>query len=235
MAEFHLMKFHTHMEFHTLQSTPYGEADVCDSFSGGYTTKPMPATVISYNDASRGTTTTFVKRASTEAWLLVATTGSTKAAGSPFGRTTVLGRLREQLRPFYDKPLAPITTEDSQACNPMDAILEGAASSPRVTTPQGQRRGRRHTTHPQNTVLTVRMPARCPEEDPKCTELREVRLYVKDRDTIFLHIDDVEWAVRYLFVQSELKGVPVVDEDSTGPCHPRSGIADAQPAVAGTH
>ena len=32
-----------------------------------------------------------------------------------------------------------------------------------------------------------------------------------------------------------LGGVPVVDEDSTGPCHPRSGIADAQPAVAGTH
>ena len=124
MAEFHLMKFHTHMRLHTLQSTPYGEADVCDSFSGGYTTKPMPATVISYNDASCGTTTTFVKRARTEAWLLVATTGSTKAAGSPFGRTTVLGRLREQLRPFYDKPLAPITTEDIQAGDPMDDICE---------------------------------------------------------------------------------------------------------------
>ena len=218
MVKFHLMKFH----FDKIH------------ISGGHTTKPMPATAISYEDASRGTTTTFVKLASTEAWLLAATTGSTKAAGSAFGRTTLLERLREQLRQFYDTPLAPITTEDSQACDPMDDILEGAASSPRVTTPQGQQRGRKRTTHSQNTVLTVRMPVRCPEEDPKCTELREVRLYVKDRDTIFLHIDDVEWAVKYLFAQSELKGVPAVDENSTGPCHPRSGIADAQPAVAGT-
>ena len=142
--------------------------------------------------------------------------------------------MQEQLRHFYDTSLAPITTEDIQAGDPMDDILEGAASSPRVTTPQGQRRGRRHTTHSQNTVLTVRMPVRCPEADPTCTEFREVKLYVKDLDTIFLHIDDVEWAVKYLFAQSELKGVPKVDDDSTGPCHPRSGIADARPAVAGT-
>ena len=78
------------------------------------------------------------------------------------------------------------------------------------------------------------MPVRCPEADHTCTEFREVKLYVKDRDTIFLHIDDVEWAVKYLFAQSELKGETLVNEDSTGPCHPRSGIADARPAVAGT-
>ena len=35
--------------------------------SGGHTTKPLPATVICYDDASRGTTATFVKLASTEA------------------------------------------------------------------------------------------------------------------------------------------------------------------------
>ena len=219
MVKFHLMKFH------------FDKVHI----SGGHTTKPLLATVMSYDDASRGTTITCVKLASTEAWLLAATTGSTKAVGSPFGRTTLLGRLREQLRQFYDTPLAPITTEDNQAGDPMDDILEGAASSPRVTTPQGQQRGRKRATHSPNAVLTVSMPVRCPEEDPKCTELREVRLYVKDRDTIFLHIDDVEWAVRFLFMQSQLKGVPLVQDDSIGPCHPRSGIADAQPAVAGTH
>ena len=218
MSKFRLMRFH----FDKIH------------ISGGHSTKALPATVMNCEDASRGTTTTFVKLASTEAWLLAATTGSPKAAGSAFSRTTLLQRLQKQLRQYYDTPLAPITTEDSQACNPMDDILEGAASSPRVTTPQGQQRGRKRTTHSRNTVLTVRMPVRCPEADPTCTEFREVKLYVRDRDTIFLHIDDVKWAVRSLFMQSELKGVPVVDEDSTGPCHPRSGIADAQPAVAGT-
>ena len=75
----------------------------------------MPANVIVYDDASRGTTTTFVKLASTEAWLLAATTGSPKAAGSAFSRTTLLQRLQKQLRQYYDTPLAPITTEDNQA------------------------------------------------------------------------------------------------------------------------
>ena len=35
--------------------------------SGGHNTKPMPANVIVYDDASRGTTATFVKLVSTEA------------------------------------------------------------------------------------------------------------------------------------------------------------------------
>ena len=78
------------------------------------------------------------------------------------------------------------------------------------------------------------MPVRCPEEDPGCRDFREVRLYVKDRNTIWLHIDDVEWAVRFLFMQSHLKGVPLVTDDSPGPCDPRPRSAGTQSAVAGT-
>ena len=198
--------------------------------SGGHTSKPLPAKTISFDDASRDINTTFVKLASTEPWLLAATTGSTKS----FGRTTMLARLQEQLRQFYDTPLAPIAAEDSHERDPMDEVLQDEASSPRGTKHQGQKRMRYYTNHARGTVHTVRMPARCPEEDPGCTDVREVRLYVQDRKTIWLHIDDVEWAVKYLFAQSELKGVPEVDDDSTGPCHPRSGIAGAQTAVAGT-
>ena len=38
-----------------------------------------------------------------------------------------------------------------------------------------------------------------------------------DRRAIWLHIDYVEWAMRYLYVQNLLKGVLLVPDDSTGP------------------
>ena len=190
--------------------------------SGGHSSKATPACVMSVDDESRGNNITFVKLANTEPWLLAATTGSIKAVGSSFGRTTLLERLREQLGQFCDgeTPLAPIADQ-------MDEVCQNEASSPHGTKRQGQKRMRYYTNHARGTVQTVSMPARCPEEDPGCTDVRTVRLYVQDRKTIWLHIDDVGWAVlhiddvgravRFLFMQSHLKGVPLVHDDSTGP------------------
>ena len=39
-------------------------------------------------------------------------------------------------------------------------------------------------------------PVECPEEEPNWQDFRKIRLYIVDRKTIWLHIDDVEWAVR---------------------------------------
>ena len=47
-------------------------------------------------------------------------------------------------------------------------------------------------------MIAVDVPARGPEEDPWCTELRKVRLYVQDRRKVWLHLDDLEWAVKVL-------------------------------------
>ena len=187
--------------------------------SGGHTSKATPASVMSVDDASLDTNITFVKMASTEQWLLLTTTGSTKPVGGPFGRTTLLERLREQLGQFCDgeTSLAPIAAAASAERDPMDAIEHDEAISPHGTKRQGQHRMRYYTNHARGTVQTVSMPVRCPEEDPGCTDVRQVRLYVLDRKTIWLHIDDVEWAVRFLFMQCHLKGVPLVHDDSTGP------------------
>ena len=84
----------------------------------------------------------------------------------------------------------------------------------------------------KNTILALDMPVRCPEEDPDCTEVRQIRLYVVDRITLWLHIDDVEWAVRYLYVQNLLKGVPLVLDDSIGLSDPRWRSEVTQSAVA---
>ena len=65
--------------------------------------------------------------------------------------------------------------------------------------------------------MTLDMPVKCPEEEPNCQDFRKIRLYIVDRKTIWLHIEDVEWAVRYLYAQNLVKGVPLVPDDSQGP------------------
>jgi len=93
----------------------------------------------------------------------------------------------------------------------------GSAASPSKTKGQGMKRARYYRNHARESIVTLDMPLRCPEEDPDCKEVKKIKLYVADRKTIWLHIDDVEWAVRYLYVQNLLKGVPLVPEESTGP------------------
>ena len=69
----------------------------------------------------------------------------------------------------------------------------------------------------KNRLVTVTVPAVSPEEDPKSTSTRIIQLYVVDRKQLWLDLDDVEWAVRFLYMQFSLKGVPVVSPDDTGP------------------
>ena len=82
---------------------------------------------------------------------------------------------------------------------------------------RGQKRTRYYKNPRKKTILTVEKPVRCPQEDPACTDMRRIRLYVEDRKQIWLDLADVEWAVRYLFVQNHLKGVPLIPDDSVGP------------------
>ena len=63
----------------------------------------------------------------------------------------------------------------------------------------------------------VRVPEYCPEEAPDCKQMRKITMLVEDRKTIWLCTEDMEWAVRYLWVQNMLKGVPLVSADCQGP------------------
>ena len=66
-------------------------------------------------------------------------------------------------------------------------------------------------------IVMVNMATRCPEVDPKCTQMRPVKLFIEDRQKVWLSIDDVEWALTYLFTQNQLKGVPLLCDDDAGP------------------
>ena len=92
----------------------------------------------------------------------------------------------------------------------------GSEFSPKINR-QGQKRKRSSRNPARDSIATFDMPVRCPEEDPLCTDFRRISLYDGSRKEVWLHLDDVEWAMRYLYVQNFLKGVALVPDDSTGP------------------
>ncbi len=93
--------------------------------------------------------------------------------------------------------------------------VDKTATSPDVRR-DGGKRTRYYKNHASKTVVMVDMPVRCPEEDASCTDMRTVTLYIADRKSIWVALSDVEWAIKYLFVQNYLKGVPLIPDDDVG-------------------
>ena len=46
---------------------------------------------------------------------------------------------------------------------------------------------------------------------------RAVHVWVEGSGTLWLHSNDLEWMIRFLVIQQQLKGVPAVAEDDEGP------------------
>ena len=53
--------------------------------------------------------------------------------------------------------------------------------------------------------------------DPTCKHKYKARLLVVHRSQVWLQIDDVNWAVKYMYSQYVLKGVAYVSPDDAGP------------------
>ena len=74
----------------------------------------------------------------------------------------------------------------------------------------------------------MNVASRCPEVDPNCTQMRPLKLFIADRKTVWLSIDDVAWAVHYLYDQHQ-KGVPLVADNDAGPVGAVAGSVSAGP------
>ena len=74
-------------------------------------------------------------------------------------------------------------------------------------------------------ILLLSLPASPPELVQEPGERRTIKLWVGDRKSVWLHQDDVEWAVKYLFIQITLKGVPLVPSDSQGPIEMQAAVS----------
>ena len=187
-------------------------------------------------------TKTFVKLGVNEDWLIKSATGKKSYHQSCFPRTSLLSVLHEKIKAYeYDKPRGD-GAENEDPMDPTDpmASLEGnVATEPFAPTtepdaPRKQRRVR-YKTKARAQIIRVEMTELPPEEAPEGSATRVISLYVVDRVQIWLDMEDVPWAIRYLYVQSQLKGVPVVDPDSAGPFGAEPSLAQFEtPPKKGT-
>ena len=153
----------------------------------------------------------------------MATTGQSKCTASSFGRNSLLDSLREECRKLCDgeESSARDISRESEDYDPMADVEQVVAEvhSPGKTRGRGQKRVRYYKNHASNTVVTLNVPVRCPGQHPNCTELRRIRLYITDRRSFWLDLADVEWAVRYLYIQNLLNGCPADSNGFDRPCH----------------
>ena len=188
--------------------------------SGGHLSKSLPLTSKSVA-VPHGEPITFVKLAVSEMWLIAATTGQSKYSASSFGRTSLLDDVRLEIQKLCDR--ADVTSAvpgESEEYDPMaevEQVDDDVQKNIKKTSGRGQKRTRYYKNLVSKTVASLDMPVRCREEDPNCTEVRKISVYIEDRKQIWLDLADVEWAVQYLYIQNLLKGVPLVPDDSTGP------------------
>ena len=172
---------------------------------------------------------TFIKLSMTESWLILATTGQRNFRNTAFGRTSLLDLLRDKVLLAANGELDGFSSDDSavaededQGYDPMDMVnapVEEPAGKRAKTknSCQGKRRTYYYKNFAKSRVVYTNMPEKTPEEDPTGKEQRRIALYIQDRLTIWLDIHDVPWAVRFLYVQNMLKGVPLLQGDSSGP------------------
>ena len=80
-------------------------------------------------------------------------------------------------------------------------IINGRKRYPKV--PSSKRR-----------IVTVDLPEEPPELGGGSSATKSVQLMIVDRRQIWLRLDDVPWAIKYLYTQHMFKGVPLVPDDS---------------------
>ena len=182
----------------------------------------MPLTTRKVTD--RNGAKIFVKMSASEPWLIGAVTGQ-KSHGM-LCRTTLLTTLHSFVEQACNGELDTRAAEEQggDEYDPMQEIEvdDGTHSRSRGGGEDPSKRARYQKNQAKNRLLTITAPAVCPEEDPMSTSTRTIQLYVVDRKQVWLDIDDVEWALRFLYMQFVLKGVPVVSPDDAGPEAPEA-------------
>ena len=121
-----------------------------------------------------------------------------------------------------DGPAAAVAEADAANDDPMNEIVAADDSGP----PDAKRRRgvisqRRSRANPcKGKIFTFNMPSLCPEAFPDNKATRRISLLIRDHQTIWLSIDDVDWALQYLHVQYALACLRVLADDDKGPCGP---------------
>ena len=180
---------------------------------------------------------TFVKMSTREQWLVSAICGPNTIAKGTVGRTQLLELLREQICRKADglDDLEDIT-EQALPDDDYDPMNEIGSTTTAITLGHStflkcDKHGRKryYKNRAKNCIVTVNIASRPPQIDPDCKQMRPVKLFIVDRKTIWLALNEVQWAVKYMYDQQHLKGVPLVAPDDAGPGGPATGSVAQSP------
>jgi len=164
-----------------------------------------------------GVRSTFTLVNTRSEWLHKSICGSAAGGRSSLNRIGLLKDLHDAVQKAMegedegDEEVYDVVDVD----DPMNDIDAPAVETPIKTRGRGAKRKRTNTG--RGKVVTVQLPLEPPEVNPFCIETRTARLYVQHSSQIWLHIDDVNWAVKYMYAQYVLKGVAHVSPDDAGP------------------
>ena len=186
----------------------------------------------------------FVKMSTNDQWLLKATTGCSKFRESAFGRTSLLDDMRQFVQRCCNGDVKPKEVgdeaqgglccegtdeggdEDYDPMNDVDVSDDDSQQKGAKTMAVTDKRMRYYKNTYKNKVVEMEVDID-PRElvgHPEYQEgKKQVRMFIADRQQLWLDIAELPWAVRYLWVQHLLKGVPLVAPDDAGPSGETSG------------
>ena len=122
-----------------------------------------------------------------------------KYSAGMYGSNSLLDVLHEKVLKLCDGELlcdGVASSSSHQASDEHDPMMEvqqdqaDSGCSPKIKS-QGQKRMRYFHNLARDSIATFDMLVRCPEEDPHCTDVRRIRLYVESRKEVWLYLDDV--------------------------------------------
>ena len=124
---------------------------------------------------------------------------------------SLIAKLREKCK---DRHYSDLDVEVPDAPDPMDEMNVTEEEPVRKI---GKTKAEHYVFRPH--IYQVKMPVSPPEALGPVVE-RVVRVYVGQYNVLWVHEEDIEWLLRYMFVQHQLKGVPSVHDDDVGPGGP---------------
>ena len=184
--------------------------------TGGLLKTPMP--MQSRKVADKGL---FVKICRREPWLGVATTGQKYPRHNIYGTNCLLDVLREHVQEACDGRVAlKGADEQKDEHDPMDDVdcPQDYANGDGDRHGGGAKRARKNSA--KHRFLELDLAMHPPEIVRNSNVKKSILLFIVDRRQIWLRLSDVAWAVKYLYIQSLMKGVPMVADDSHGPGGP---------------
>ena len=175
----------------------------------------------------------YVKMSTNEKWLMMATANSRNTEAHMFGKASLLRVLREHVeRASNGEETSCIEDDDADAhadadaehdpmndiqCDKTDSICDQSGIAIRG---RGAKRCRFYKNVAKKKLVSLDLPTVPPEVIKDSRDKRTIQLWIVDRRQVWLRISDVPWAVKYLFIQALLKGVPLIPPDAVGPSGP---------------